>query len=147
MPVTVRVAIDLPAPPDTVWADIARLASHTEWMADAESIEFLGSQQEGVGTRIRVETRIGPLRTSDVMEFTVWEPGREMAVHHQGLFTGTGRFTLEAVPAGTRFRWEETIRFPWYLGGPLGSRVARPVLAAVWRGNLRRLAARFVSDR
>lgn len=140
-----RITVEtfLAAPPESVWADLARLDTHVEWMADAERLDFESDRREGPGTRIRVATRLGPFRTSDVMTFTTWDPPREMAVSHQGLFTGEGRFRLDPVPGGTRFRWEETIRFPWYLGGPIGAIAARPVLAAVWRGNLRRLARRF----
>ena len=140
---TIRVEIDLSAPPRVVWDDISRLATHVEWMADAESIDFLSGPREGVGTRMRVATRVGPFRTNDVMKVTAWEPPRLIAVSHQGLFTGEGQFLAEPSGTGTRFRWEETIHFPWYLGGPIGAWLARPVLTAIWRGNLRRLAGRF----
>lgn len=140
-----QIAVEtlLAAPPEKVWADISRLDTHVEWMADAERLEFLSERRQGAGTRIRVATRVGPFRTSDVMSFTAWEPPTVMAVSHQGLFTGEGRFLLDPVAGGTRFRWEETIRFPWYLGGAAGAWVARPVLTALWRRNLRRLAGRF----
>jgi len=137
------VETDLPATPEAVWADISRLESHVEWMVDVESIEFLSATHRGPGTRMRVATRVGPFRTSDVMAFTAWEPPALLVVSHQGLFTGEGRFVLEPIDGGTRFRWEEDIRFPWYLGGPIGAWLARPVLAAIWRRNLRRLSARF----
>jgi hypothetical protein len=39
------------------------------------------------------------------------------------------------------FCWEEVLRFPWWMGGPLGERLAKPVLGHVWRTNLRRLQA------
>ena len=140
----VVVTVDVTAPVEEVWAEAARLESHVEWMADAHAIEFLTDQEHGVGTRMEVETRIGPLRTKDVMEFTVWAPPHRMAVRHQGLFQGTGEFLLERAAGGsTRFTWRERIEFPWYLGGPLGGWTARPILAAVWRRNLRRFAARF----
>ena len=126
-----------------VWADLSRLETHVEWMSDARSLEFLTDTRGGVGTRFRVATRIGPLRTSDVMTVTEWDPPHRMAVSHDGLFTGNGRFTLDAVAGGTRFEWHEAIRFPWYLGGRLGALAARPALEAIWRRNLRRLAARF----
>lgn len=139
----ITVSVFIPAPPEAVWADLSRLESHTEWMADAEGIEFLGETRTGVGTRIAVATRVGPFRTNDVMEFTAWDPPKTMGVHHQGLFTGSGRFTLAAEAGGTRFTWSEQIRFPWFLGGPVGAWAARPILGAIWRRNLRRLAARF----
>lgn len=139
----VTVSVFIPAAPEAVWADLSHLESHAEWMADAEEIQFLGERRTGVGTRIAVATRVGPFRTNDVMEFTAWDPPRTMAVTHQGLFTGSGRFTLDPEAGGTRFAWSEQIRFPWFLGGPVGAWTARPILGAIWRRNLRRLAARF----
>jgi hypothetical protein len=65
-----------------------------------------------------------------------------MGIAHRGLFTGTGRFTLhEATGGRTRFCWDERISFPWWTGGALGERTAKPVLTRVWRRNLRKLKA------
>jgi len=142
----ITVSTLIPAPPDRVWSEVERIEDHITWMADAVALEFLGESTRGVGTRALVETRIGPFRTSDVMEFTEWDPPHTMGVAHRGLFTGTGRFTLQPVGGGsTRFTWTEDLRFPWWLGGPAGALVARPILRAVWRGNLRRLRKRFGS--
>ena len=63
-----------------------------------------------------------------------------------GLVTGVGRFTLAPVGADrTRFTWEETLTFPWWLGGPIGGVVGGWILKWVWRRNLRDLAARFAT--
>lgn len=143
-PLTVSVLI--PAPPERVWEDVSDLASHREWMTDARSIEFPDGTRRGVGTRMAVETRFGPLRTTDLMEVTAWETGRRIAVVHRGLFTGHGEFRLEAADAGgTRFTWSERIEFPWFFGGRLGARLARPVLRWVWSRNLDRLRDRFTT--
>ena len=139
----VTVSIDLPHPRHRVWDEVSRLEDHVEWMADARSIEFRTPSRSGAGARMVVETRFGPLRTRDVMEVTEWVEGRRIAVRHRGLFTGAGAFTLEDLDGATRFTWSEHIRFPWWLGGPLGALAARPVFRWVWGRNLRRLAARF----
>jgi hypothetical protein len=115
-------------------------------MADAHSIEFPGGTHRGVGTRMEVETRFGPLRTTDLMEVTAWEPGRRIVVDHRGLFTGRGEFLLEPDDAGsTRFTWTEHIEFPWYFGGRAGALLARPIFRRVWSRNLNRLRNRFTT--
>lgn len=141
---TIEVSVEIRAPLEAVWAAAADLGSHTEWMADAESITFITARQRGLGTRMEVATRIGPLRTKDVMEVTEWEDRRRIGVRHTGLVTGQGAFELEEIdPATTRFTWRERLTFPWYLGGPLIARVAAPVLGAVWKRNLKRLKSRL----
>lgn len=136
-----RIAVSrtMEAPTDRVWAAMADLGSHIEWMKDARSIVFIGEQRAGVGTRMQVETRFGPLRTLDIMEVTGWEEGKSIEVAHHGPVKGRG--TLRAAPAGSRtvVSWEEELDFPWWLGDGLTAWLARPILAAVWRGNLRRL--------
>ncbi len=137
---TVTVLVVIHAPLEQVWAAAADLGSHAEWMADAESITFLTARRRGLGTRMEVATRVGPFRTKDVMEVTEWEDRSRIGVRHTGLITGQGAFELEALdPATTKFTWQERLSFPWYLGGPLTARMASPVLAAIWRRNLRGL--------
>lgn len=140
----IEVSVEVPAPRAEVWADIARLETHVEWMADAERIDFLTDSRSGAGTRMEVLTRVGPLSTTDVMEFTAWEPPHRMAIRHEGLVSGTGEIVLTETSADrTLVTWSEELDFPLRFGGALGEIVAKPVLAAIWRRNLRRLASRF----
>jgi uncharacterized protein YndB with AHSA1/START domain len=140
-----RITIEqrITAPIQVVWDDIADIASHIEWMADAESIRFLTDQRSGAGTRLEVLTKVGPLTTTDVMEFTEWEPPHRMAIRHRGLVKGSGAFALQSEGETTRFVWAETLTFPWYLGGAVTAFFAAPVLKLIWKRNLKRLAARF----
>jgi carbon monoxide dehydrogenase subunit G len=140
-----RISVSTPiaATPQTVWADVEHIASHVEWMADAESIEFQTETHAGVGTSFVCVTKVGPFRLRDVMTVTEWVDGEVMGIRHEGLVTGVGRFTLQAAGGGTAFTWVETLEFPWWMGGPLGAVCAKPVLSAIWRRNLRRLRARF----
>lgn len=140
----IRVTTVLDAPPKVVWRDLEDVASHQEWMLDAAEIRFLTSQRSGVGTRFECDTKVGPFRLTDVMEITEWEPGRAMGVTHVGLVTGEGRFTLKKARGGrTKFTWKERLRFPIWLGGPVGAFAAKPVLRLVWRRNLKNLQSRF----
>lgn len=76
------------------------------------------------------------------MEVVEWSEGRVIGVEHVGSVHGTGRFEISAVSRGTEVRWIESLGFPWWLGGPIGAWVARPILSRIWRGNLERLKRR-----
>ena len=141
----ITVSVDIAAGVDAVWREASDLPAHADWMADAESIELLSDQRRGVGTRMKVASKLGPLRTSDVMEVVRWEENSLIGVRHVGLVTGIGEFAISPVAGGTRFTWTEDLRLPWRLGGPIGAYLAKPVLRALWRGNLTRLKKRVES--
>jgi uncharacterized protein YndB with AHSA1/START domain len=143
----IKIEVCIRAPLQLVWEMVADIRTHTEWMVDAESITVTSDCSSGVGTTFDCVTKIGPFRTIDHMEITEWIEERVMGVAHRGLVSGSGRFTLqEAGPSDTNFSWEETLTFPWWIGGRLTSIGSTPVLKAIWRGNLRRLS-RLVEDR
>jgi hypothetical protein len=145
--VSVRVSTRVPAERSQVWAELERIEDHVEWMLDATAIRFLGSGRSGVGTTFECDTTFGPLRLTDLMEVTEWEPGVALGVRHRGAVGGVGRFSLTDAPgSATIIVWEEELSFPWWLGAALGGYVARPLFAAVWKGNLRRLAHRLVAE-
>jgi len=130
--------------PAEVWADVRNIDSHVTWMHDAVEIRFLSEHREGPGTRFECDTKVGPFALIDVMEITAWEDEARMGVRHVGLVEGTGEFTLRQItPGRTEFRWEEDLSFPWFMGGPVGAFVARPVLRFIWKRNLARLKARI----
>jgi hypothetical protein len=144
-----RVAIDISATPAQVWDEVEPVEDHVEWMHDAVAIRFRTDQQRGVGTSFLCDTKVGPFELVDSMEITEWEPGVAMGVRHVGVVTGTGRFTLTPIDLGrrTRFGWEESLTFPWWLGGPVGALVGgRVVLRTIWNRNLAELK-RIVESR
>ncbi len=109
-------------------------------MSDAEAIRFTSTSHGGVGTTFECDTRIGPLRMTDRMEVTEWREGELMAIRHVGIVTGEGRFELRPLTGDrTRFAWTEELNFPRRRGGRVVASIAAPILARVWRGNLRRL--------
>ena len=111
-----------------VWAAVEQVDTHVDWMADAEVIRFMTDRTAGVGTRFECVTKVGPIRLTDRMEITEWDPGRAMGVRHTGLVTGTGRFTITPLDGGrrSRFAWEEDLHVPVVARRPRRRRHRRP---------------------
>ena len=137
--VRIRVDVTIAAPPDAVWKVLEPVEDHVQWMADAESIAFVTEQRRGVGMEFDCLTKVGPIRLNDRMVITEWEPGRVMGIEHRGIVQGRGRFTIAATGDASRFTWTEQLRFPAWMGGPVGEMAAKPVLEALWRRNLQSL--------
>jgi hypothetical protein len=138
--VTVRVSMEMPVERQHVWAALARLEDHIAWMQDATAIRFQSEQRRGVGTTFECDTRVGPIRLTDIMVVTEWEDGVRIGVRHRGAVSGTGRFLLtDTAGPATQVEWEEQLSFPWWLGASMGAQLAKPLFGALWRGNLRRL--------
>lgn len=144
---TICVGIEISASPKQVWEVVKDISDHVNWMKDAERIDFLTEQKSGVGTIFDCATKVGPFRLRDKMEITEWVDEESMGVSHAGLVTGTGRFSLvETKSNGTRFTWEETLHFPYWMGGPLRNPVGTRLLALIWRKNLKLLKEQVESS-
>jgi len=138
----IEVVIVIDATPEQVWAYVEDISTHVDWMLDAAEIRFTSAHKSGLGTTFECDTKVGPILLTDLMEITEWIPNEAMGVRHVGHVTGVGKFTLEPHQgAKTRFVWRERLTFPWFLGGSIGAVVGRPILTAIWRGNLKRLKA------
>ena len=140
MTVRIEQCIDIAASPSAIWAAIDDIPQHGQWMHDAIEITPLSDQRQGIGAEFTCLTKVGPFRERDVLRVTEWVPGATMGIEHLGVVKGWGRFTL--MPngdTGSHFCWAEQLQFPWWMGGAVGERAARPVLARVWRRNLERL--------
>lgn len=137
---TIRVSTVVDASPAEVWRQVEHIGSHVDWMQDAVAIRFTSLRHSGVGTTFDCDTKVGPIRLTDKMEITKWQPRRAMGVRHVGLITGSGVFTLRPTrTGGTRFVWKERLHFPWWLGGPFGAVIGGEVLRLIWKQNLRNL--------
>ena len=141
---TTRISLDvlIEASPAQVWSELERVERHVEWMRDAVRIDFTTDQRNGIGTRFACLTKVGPIKLTDHMEIVRWTDQAVIGVHHVGLVRGEGELQLEAAfGGGTVVRWDESLEFPWWLGGHIGEVLGRPVLMRLWRSNLLRLKA------
>ncbi len=144
---TINVSVEIAATRKEVWDVVKDISDHVNWMKDAERIDFLTEKQSGVGTMFDCATKVGPFRLKDKMEITEWVDEKSMGVSHAGLVTGTGRFSLkETASNGTLFAWEETLYFPFWMGGPLRNPVGTRILSLIWRKNLKLLKEQVESS-
>ncbi|MDA9275663.1 hypothetical protein N9Q11_01805 [Acidimicrobiia bacterium] len=145
---TINVSITINKSIDEVWNEVSILKNHTNWMKDAVSIEFLNDKTQGLGAKMKVLTKVGPIKLFDYMTVTEWIDKKSIGVDHVGIVTGKGKFTLrEITEEKTDFQWEETLRFPIYLAGPVGEFFGSPVLKLIWRNNLKGLKELFENEK
>ena len=141
---TIKVSIIINAPLKTVWNEVSRLENHTNWMNDAEQIDFLTANSSGIGTKMKVLTKVGPITLYDYMTVTEWVEEKTIAVDHTGIVSGKGEFYLEKLDEhNTKFQWRETLKFPFYLGGIIGEFFGTPILKLIWKKNLNNLKEIF----
>jgi len=141
----ITITVEIHAPLERVWQELACIEDHVEWMADAVAIDFLSEQHTGLGTTFRCATKIGFLRTNDLMTIDQWEEGHRIGVTHSGAVTGTGVFELAGADTSTTVTWTEVLKFPWWMAGAIGAWCARPIFHWIWRRNLEALRSRIAS--
>tara|TARA_B100002052_G_C15314398_1_gene346869 strand:+ start:31 stop:471 length:441 start_codon:yes stop_codon:yes gene_type:complete len=137
---TIEVETLIYASLDDVWNEVSKIENHSKWMKDAVNIDFQTDNKSGVGTKIKVLTKIGPIKLYDFMTFTKWEEKKSIGVDHVGIVTGKGEMKFEKIDENTtKFKWTETLKFPIYLGGVIGELFGKPVLELIWKQNLNNL--------
>jgi hypothetical protein len=83
---------------------------------------------------------VGPISLNDIITVTEWKEKESIGVIHEGIVTGKGVFYLTKVDENTtKFKWVETLKFPFYLGGPVGEVFGGLILKLIWKKNLKNL--------
>lgn len=137
-----EVAERIAAPPARVWAVLLDWEGSAAWMVDATTVEVVGTQREGIGTRVRAVTRIAGIALTDVMVVTDWIPERLIRVRHVGWpIRGDAWFRLEPDGAGTRFDWGEELTPPLGPLGEIGGTLLRRPIERVLGASARKLRA------
>lgn len=140
--VEVRTSVTVLRPREDVWNVLADVQRQPEWMRDAISIEMLTDGPMRVGSRMKVPTKIGVFRTTDIMEVTAFDPPERWTVVHRGVVTGEGTFTLRAAgEAATEVEWRERLAAPLGALGRFGMTLFRPVLRRQFQDDLDRFKA------
>ena len=131
---TISVETTINAPLNKVWDEVSQINNHSNWMKDAVKIDFESELRSGIGTKIKVLTKIGPFKLYDYMTFTKWEENKTIGVDHVGIVTGKGELKFRKIDEyTTNFKWTETLKLPIYLGGPIGEVFGEPILKLIWK--------------
>lgn len=127
--------------PGEIWAYVADIERHTEWM-NVDEARLLSGRPDQVGARATERMTVGGLRRSAELEVSVAEPGRRIAwrVLRGVPFGGTVSVELLPVePGRTRVRYTAELELHglWRLLAPFAAREVRASQTA----ELRRLTS------
>ena len=108
--ITFEATTEIAADAATVWSTLVDTAHYADWDSGVIGVEG----EVALGNRIRVTSAVNPGRafpakvtTLDEPRTMVWSGGMPL-----GLFKGVRTFTIEDVPAGTRFTMREVFSGP-----------------------------------
>jgi carbon monoxide dehydrogenase subunit G len=142
----IETDIVLPCPAKEAWDVLVDWERQADWMLDADRVEVVSSQREGVGVRLVVKTRIlGIPAFTEPMEVTDWEPPRWLTIRHGALVRGAGAWTLTPVDEGTTFTWTEDVRLAVPVVGGLAARLYAPVMRRLMTRAMAGLRASIVA--
>lgn len=137
-----RVATRIRAEPSRVWDLLADWEGSAAWMVDATTVDVVGGQRTGVGTKVRALTTIAGIKLVDVMEVVGWEEERLIAVMHHGWpIRGLAWFELVPTENGTWFEWAEELDPPLGPLGELGGLILKRPIERVLRKSVGKLKA------
>lgn len=137
-----HVTANIEAPVERVWALLVDWEGSGAWMVDATTVEVVGEQREGVGTRVRAVTRIAGLAIEDRLVVVGWEEPRLIEIMHVGWpIRGLAWFETSAWNGGTRFDWGEELDPPLGPLGELGGLVLRRPIERVLAKSAMKLKA------
>ena len=136
----IEISTVINKPINVVWDEVKIMENHVNWMEDAVKIDILSENNSGLNTKMNVLTKVGPITLNDIITVTEWKEKESIGVIHEGIVTGEGVFYLTSLDESkTKFQWVEILKFPFYLGGPLGEIFGGLILKLIWNKNLKNL--------
>jgi len=116
----VRQSIEIAAPPERIWPLLVEPDNVLKWYPTLTTYRYEDAAEGGLGARVYAEEKASGMLMKLHFEISDWVENRALALH---MVSGTGvkgydqRWTVEPLPAGSRFTFEEHVELPY---GPLG---------------------------
>lgn len=139
---TLRIVsgVEIATTKEVLWRYLINFEDQPRWMKDAIEIRVRQRSDEIVGTTFETLTKVGPLKTTDVMQVVSVIENRMIEIEHQGLIGGRGFFEVhDFTPGNCIFYWIEELTFPWYLGAAITEQLAGIVLRQIFQRDLNNL--------
>ena len=123
-----RATVQTPRDPERAFDYMANFDNTREWDPGVQSAERSTHGPLGIGTRFRLDFKVGPATTELVYEITEFDPPRALTlVADNGWLISHDRIAVDATAAGSAIAYDATLT----LKGPL--RLADRLLAAGFR--------------
>ena len=138
----VRQSVDIAAPPERIWPLLVEPGSVMKWYPALRRFEYEDAGQPRRGARIYAEEKASGTLMKLHFLITEWVENRALSLH---MVSGTGvkgydqSWTVEPVPAGSRFTFEEHVELPYGVVGRLIGTVAQRSSA----GHVREMLAKL----
>jgi hypothetical protein len=139
----VSLSVEVPAPPEQVWAAAVDWERQGEWMA---LTTVRGGH--GPGAEVTAYTGWRGVGFTDPMTVTTWDPPRRCVVRHYGrVVRGTAAFEVQPLgDSASRFVWTEWLVLPFGIVGEIGYAILKPLIMLPLRRSMARFAV-FASSR
>ena len=124
----VRQSVEIAAPPERVWPLLVEPANIRKWYPTLLRFEYEDPERRGAGARIYAEEKASGVLMKLRFEVMDWIENRTVSLH---MVSGTGvkgydqRWSLEPLPTGSRFTFEEHVVLPWGVVGSLVGKVGQ----------------------
>jgi carbon monoxide dehydrogenase subunit G len=121
----VQKSIDIKATPDKIWPFFVEPEKVLQWCITFKKYEYNNKQYNGVGTPIYIEEQAGGPLMKMNFKITDCKDNEKLSLQ---MISGTGvkaykqNWSLEPIPSGSRFTFQEEVTLPFgVIGKLLGS--------------------------
>jgi uncharacterized protein YndB with AHSA1/START domain len=120
----VRQSVEIAAPPERIWPLLVEPDNVLKWYPTLRTFKYEDARR-GPGARVYAEEKASGMLMKLHFVITDWVENRSVSLH---MVSGTGvkgydqSWSVEPLPVGSRFTFEERVELPY---GVLGSLIGR----------------------
>jgi uncharacterized membrane protein len=98
-------SIEIKAPPETVFAYLADVESHTEWVKWTKEAEITSLEKAGIGSTSTMKMQVGPRKETVEAIVTEFKPNEFVTWRHTRGMEMTDRLAVVPFQDGTKVAW------------------------------------------